>query len=125
MEPPEQTASAAEQIPQQEDAQMPKAKDVPESSDTIDRASGGPGQGGGVANTGGPRGGKIMQPLKKRDRKVCSLIFFVQHLIFTHLNVMTRGRCSDEWCKDNPTGTITQFNCYWNTIKDTAAADVR
>ncbi|KIM38894.1 hypothetical protein M413DRAFT_447576 [Hebeloma cylindrosporum] len=61
-------------------------------------------QDGGGSNAGANKGsrGKTMVPLKKRDAK---------------------GLCSDDWCKLNPTGTISQFNTYWNTIKDTPAAE--
>ncbi|KDR79665.1 hypothetical protein GALMADRAFT_1247083 [Galerina marginata CBS 339.88] len=62
-------------------------------------------EGDGVLSTGGaavgPRG-KIMHPLKKKDAK---------------------GLCSVEWCKLNPTGTVSQFNIYWTSIKDSPAAE--
>ncbi len=64
----DRSTSANEEMPQQEDS-VPNANIIPQSSVGEDVACGAQGSGTGVANTGGGRSSKIMQPLKKRDAK--------------------------------------------------------
>lgn len=70
-------------MPQQGDTE-PQPNTIPQSSVDVDTTASGA-QGSGVANTGGVRSGKIMQPLKKRDAKYVLWSFFKWDIILTFL----------------------------------------